>query len=52
MYEVVGHNEDSKDKKASRMEYRDTHPVELIEYLKPCLKTFVLHNFISRWQNI
>jgi hypothetical protein len=51
-YEVVGHNEDGRDKKASRVEYHDTHPSELFEYLKPCLKDFVFHNFISRWQDI
>jgi hypothetical protein len=35
--------------KASKVEYHDTHPSELIEYLKPHLKAFVLHNFISKW---
>jgi hypothetical protein len=48
-YKVVGQNEDGKDRKASKVEYHDTHPSELIEYLKPHLKAFVLHNFISKW---
>jgi len=47
-YKVVGQNEDGKDRKASRVEYHNTHPSELIKYLKPHLKAFVLHNFISR----
>jgi hypothetical protein len=51
-YKVVGQNEDCKDKKASKVEYHDIHPSELIEYLKPHLKAFVLHNFISRWQDV
>lgn len=51
--EVVGQNEDgNQDMKASKVEYHDTHPSELIKYLKPHLKAFVLHNFISRWQDV
>ncbi len=51
-YKVVGQIKDGRDRKASRVRYHDTHPNELIQYLKPHLKVFVLHNFISRWQDV
>jgi hypothetical protein len=34
------------------MQYHDTQPSELFEYLKPYLKDFLFHNFISRWQDV
>jgi hypothetical protein len=30
--------------------YNDTTPIDLIEYLKPRLLNFVLHNFVAYWQ--
>jgi hypothetical protein len=51
-YKVVGQNEDGKDRKVYKVEYHDTHPNELIEYLKPHLKAFVLHKFIYKWQDV
>jgi hypothetical protein len=44
-YEVVGHIEEGKEKNASKVEFHATPLRELIAYLKPCLKQFVLHNF-------
>jgi hypothetical protein len=51
-YEVVGHNEDGKEKKAPKIEFHETSPRELIFYLKPTLEKFVLHNFLARWQDV
>jgi hypothetical protein len=50
-YEVVGHIEDGKEKKASKLEYHKTPPLDLINYLKPCLKEYVFHNYMARWQD-
>jgi hypothetical protein len=50
-YEVIGHIEEGKEKKASKVEFHVTPPRELIAYLKPCLKQFVLHKFLARWQD-
>jgi hypothetical protein len=48
-FEVVGHNEDGRDRKVFKVEYHNTHPSELFAYLKPCLRAFLFHNFIFRW---
>jgi hypothetical protein len=42
--------ENRKLKKAISVEYRETKPVELIEYLKTYLQAFVLLNYIAAWQ--
>lgn len=34
------------------MEYNETPPHALIQYLKLHLKEFVLHNYIARWQDV
>jgi hypothetical protein len=41
-----------KEKKPSKMEFNETPPRALIQYLKPFLKEFVLHNYIARWQDV
>jgi hypothetical protein len=46
-HEVVGRTFEGQDKKVSKVMYNDTTPLELIEYLKPHLLEFVVHNFIS-----
>jgi hypothetical protein len=51
-YEVVGFAEEGKEKKASKMEYNETPPCDLIQYLKPCLKELVLHNYVTCWQDV
>ncbi len=45
-YEVVGNIDDGRDKKAYKLEYHESHLVALLEYLKPHLKEFILHNYI------
>jgi hypothetical protein len=45
-YEVVGKTSDGKDKKAQKLEYHESHPIILLEYLKPHFKEFILHNYI------
>jgi hypothetical protein len=47
---VVGKTSDGWNKKVSRVEYYETTPREMIEYLKPKLKEFVIHNFVAKWQ--
>jgi len=47
-YEVVGHTKDGKEK-ALKLKYHETPPSNLINYLKPCLKEFVFHNYMARW---
>ncbi len=42
---------DGKEKKNSKLEYHKTPPLHLIQYLKPWLKEFVLHNYVARWQD-
>jgi hypothetical protein len=34
-YEVVGHTEEGKEKKVSKIEFHETPPKESISYLKP-----------------
>ncbi len=51
-YEVVGHNEDGKEKKAPKIEFCEMPPRELIFYLKPKLEKVVLHNLLARWQGV
>lgn len=50
-YEVIGVGEDGKPKKAIKMIYCETKPFDLIQYLKPKLSQFILHNFIASWQD-
>jgi len=51
-YEIVGHTKkDGKEKKGSKLEYHETPPLDLIQYLKPQFKKFVLHNYVARWQD-
>jgi hypothetical protein len=49
-HEVAGKFFEGWEKKVSRLLYNDTTPFELIKYLKPRLSKFVVHNFISHWQ--
>ncbi len=51
-YEMVGKIDDGKDKKAQKVEYHETQPQELLQYLTPCLKEFILHNYVYRWQDL
>ncbi len=51
-YEVVGKTDDGKDKKPHTLEYHESHHVTLLEYLKPHLKEFILHNYITQWQEM
>jgi hypothetical protein len=46
-YKVVGTTEEGNPRKAATLEYRETKPSELFEYLKPKLQAFVLHNYIA-----
>jgi hypothetical protein len=50
-YEVVGFINEGKEKKASKLEYKETLAHDFIQYMKPRLKEFVLHNYITRWQD-
>ena len=50
-YKVVGTIVEGHPRKATILEYRETKPSELIDYLKPKLQAFVLHNYISSWQD-
>jgi hypothetical protein len=48
---VVGTTEEGNPCKAATLEYRETKPSELFEYLKPKLQAFVLYNYIASWQD-
>jgi hypothetical protein len=48
-HKVVGATIDGWEKKVSGVMYNDTTPIDLIQYLKPQLSNFVLHNFIVHW---
>lgn len=47
---VVGKTKDGNDKKVPQVEYMESTPRDFIEYLKPKLKEFITHNFVSNWQ--
>jgi hypothetical protein len=49
---VVGKSKDGSDKKSPKVEYMETPPSVMIEYMKPKLRYFVTHNFISQWQEL
>jgi hypothetical protein len=49
-YVVVGKNRSEGEKKVPQLQYMETPPRVLIEYLKPKLVKYVLHNFISKRQ--
>jgi hypothetical protein len=49
---VVGHIDDRRKKKVQKLEYCETQPAKLLEYLSPCFKEFVLRNYVSRWQDL
>jgi hypothetical protein len=51
-YEVLGKTSDERDKKAQKLEYHESHPIIMLEYLKPHLKEFILHNYIAQWQEM
>ncbi len=48
----MGFTEEGKENKASKVKYNETTPRDLIQYLKLCLKEFMLHNYISHWQYV
>ena len=48
--EVVGYTDEGKEKKAACVEYHETQPRALLDYLKPRLKTFIAHNYFATWQ--
>jgi hypothetical protein len=45
----VGTILDGREKKVLRLVYNETPPRELIDYLRPKIKEFVVHNFIAYW---
>lgn len=51
-YEVLGKTNDKRDKKAQKLEYHESHPIILLEHLKPHPKEFILHNYIAQWQEM
>jgi hypothetical protein len=51
-YEVFGHIEEGKEKKASKIEFHETPSKDLISYLRPRFESFVLHNFLVKWQDV
>ena len=51
-YETIGVGEDGKRKKAIKIQYCETKPSELIDYLKPKLREFIVHNFLASWQDV
>jgi len=51
-YEVVRKINEGGEKEAQKLAYHLTLLKELLEYLYPHLKEFVLHNYVSRWQDL
>ncbi len=47
---VVGKNNVGQNKKMSKVEYKESHPSELIAYLKPQLGDFTVHNYVFKWR--
>ena len=50
-YEIIGVGEDGKPKKAIKVIYCETKPVELIDYCKSKIADFIVHNFFASWQD-
>jgi hypothetical protein len=50
-YKVFGTTEDGVPRKAVTLEYQESLACELVEYLKPKLTAFVLHNYVASWQD-
>jgi hypothetical protein len=48
-YVIVGKTNEGPNKKVFKVEYCETKPSELIDYLKPKLQEFVIHNFTFKW---
>jgi hypothetical protein len=49
-YEVLKKTDDGRDKKVQKLEYHESQPKALLDYLKSRLKEFVLHNYVVKWQ--
>ncbi len=49
--EIVGVSKDGGPKKVLKVLYHDTHAINLVKYMKPKLKKFLIHNFINQWQD-
>jgi hypothetical protein len=47
---VIGKTNDGQEKKMSKVQYYETRPSVLIEYLKLKLQDFVIHSFTIKWQ--
>ena len=45
--ETIGVNNESKDMKFMKLEYKEMTIVEFIDFLKPKLSFFVKHNFLA-----
>ena len=48
---VVDTIENEKSRKRVREVYKETNPLELVDYVKKILATFINHNFVARWQD-
>jgi hypothetical protein len=48
-YEIIGHGEDGRDKKAPKVMYNKIAAREFFQYLKPKLKAFIRHNYFTQW---
>jgi hypothetical protein len=49
---VVGQTEEAKDRKVPIINYNETYFMDFIKYVQPCLKAFVLHNYLAHWQDV
>jgi hypothetical protein len=48
---VVGVSKNKGPKKVLKVLYHDTPAKDLVRYMKPKLKKFLIDNFISQWQD-
>lgn len=49
--EVIGTTDDGQEKKKIKEVFMQTSTKEFLEYLRPKLARFVVHNFVARWQD-
>lgn len=47
---MVGRTNEGKEKKVLKVDLEKTILADLIEYLKPKLQFFIIHNYIANWQ--
>jgi hypothetical protein len=51
-YELMLHGKtrSGKDNKVLQLQYKETKPMKFLQYLRPTLHKFIVHNYVARFQ--